>query len=154
MSAQPSESDYFLRIIAIFKLIKAALFLCAAVGVLHFLHRDVETSLMQMMDTTHVDSDNRAAKWLLRQAAKLTSTRIGEISAICFVYGCLFATEGIGLYLRKHWAEWLVVVLTGSLLPIELYELFHKYNWAKLGVLGINLVILVYLITVIRKERK
>ena len=151
-----SQSDIFLRVIAIFKMVKAVFFFCAGIGVLHFLHKDVEAWLMQVMDNSHVDSDNNAAKWLLRQAAKLTSVKIGEISAICFFYGSLFATEGVGLYLRKRWAEYFVVIVTGSLLPFEIYELAHKFNWAKLALIIANLVILGYLITLIRRkpERK
>jgi uncharacterized membrane protein (DUF2068 family) len=149
-----SRSDIFLRVIGIFKIVKALVFWAAAIGMLHFLHRDVEAWLMQVLDNSHVDSDNRAARWLLKQSAKLTSVRIGEISAVCFFYGCLFATEGVGLYLRKKWAEYFVVIITGSLLPIEIYELAHKFNWAKLVLVAVNLIILVFLIVVVSKKKK
>ena len=32
-------------------------------------------------------------------------------------------TEGVGLFYRKRWAEWLTVVATSLLVPIEVYEL-------------------------------
>jgi uncharacterized membrane protein (DUF2068 family) len=63
-----------------------------------------------------------------------------------FFYAALFAAEGIGLYLRKHWAEYLVVIVSGSLLPFEVYELFNSAAWWKLGVLTGNLLIVGYLI--------
>jgi len=152
MDSGKSRSDFFLRLIGVFKLVKALVFFSAGIGVLHFLHKDVEAWMMQLLDNSHVDSDNRASRWVLKQASKLTSVRIGEISAICFFYGSLFATEGVGLYLRKRWAEYFVVIVTGSLLPFEIYELAHKFNWAKLILVAVNLIVLGYLIIVIRRK--
>ena len=55
------------------------------------------------------------------------------------VAGCL------GLWLRKHWAEWFTVVATGSLIPLEAYEVIEHASWLKLGILVGNVVIVVYL---------
>jgi uncharacterized membrane protein (DUF2068 family) len=63
-----------------------------------------------------------------------------------FVSAALFAAEGIGLFLRKHWAEYLVVIGSGSLLPIEIWELWHKLAWWKFGVVVGNLLIVVFLV--------
>jgi uncharacterized membrane protein (DUF2068 family) len=95
MSDKPSN-DPFLRVIAIFKLLKAALFICAGFGLLHYLNRDVEGRLLHLMNSLHVDSDNRVAKWCLRQAGLLSKDKKEVLSAIAFCYGGLFATEGTG----------------------------------------------------------
>ena len=73
------------------------------------------------------------------------------LSAISFFYAALFGTEGVGLYLRKRWAEWFVVIVTGSLLPLEIYEIAHRVTALKIGVMTINLLILGYLIVLIRR---
>lgn len=153
MSDKP-PSDPFLRIIAIFKLAKAILFFCAGVGLLHFLNRDVETRLHHLMGSLHVDSDNHIAKLCLKQAGLLTKDKLAALSAIAFFYSALFATEGTGLYLRKRWAEYFVVIVTGSLLPLEGYEIWHKVTWAKILLTTGNLIILGYLIHVIRRKEK
>ncbi len=153
MSEQP-QSDPFLRVIALFKLAKSILFICAGVGLLHFLNKDVESRLQQLMDSLHVDSDNHIPRWVLEQAGQLTNLKLVSLSAICFFYAALFATEGTGLYLRKRWAEYFVVIVTGSLLPLEAYEIWHKITWAKVLLTAVNLIILGYLIYVIRKNRK
>ena len=153
MSKKP-PSDPFLRIIALFKLAKAFLFLCAGIGLLHFLNKDVETRLQHLMDSLHVDSDNHIPQWFLTQAGHLTNMKLVSLSAICFFYTALFATEGTGLYLRKRWAEYFVVIVTGSLLPLEAYEIWHKVTWTKILLTAANLIILGYLIYVIRRNRK
>jgi uncharacterized membrane protein (DUF2068 family) len=143
-----------LRIIAIFKLAKAILFFCAGLGLLHFLNKDVEARLQHLMDSLHVDSHNHYIKWGLRQAGLLTKDKLAALSAIAFFYSALFATEGTGLYLKKRWAEYFVVIVTGSLLPLEGYEIWHRVTWAKILLTTGNLIILGYLIYVIRRKRK
>jgi uncharacterized membrane protein (DUF2068 family) len=152
--SEKSPSDPFLRVIAIFKLVKAVLFVCAGVGLLHYINKDVQERLEHVMDSLHVDVDNHIAKWCLYQAGRLTNTKLVSLSAICFFYASLFATEGTGLYLRKRWAEYFVVIVTASLLPLEAYEIWHKVTWLKILLTVCNLIILGYLIAVIRRNRK
>jgi uncharacterized membrane protein (DUF2068 family) len=71
--------------------------------------------------------------------------RFVVIGVIALGYAALFAVEGVGLWRRKHWAEWLTVIATGSLIPIELYELARHASALKLGVLLANVVIVIYL---------
>ena len=153
MSEKP-PSDPFLRIIALFKLAKALLFFFAGVDLLHFLNKDVEARLQNLMASLHVDADNHLAKWCLHAAGQLTNTKLVSLSAICFFYAVLFSIEGTGLYLRKRWGEYFVVIMTGSLLPLEAYEIWHKVTWIKILLTMGNLMILGYLIYVIRRNRK
>jgi uncharacterized membrane protein (DUF2068 family) len=153
--SEKRASDPMLRLIALFKLGKSLLFICAGVGLLHFLNRDVEARLLVLMNSLHVDSDNHLAKWALDSVAKLTNTKgkIEGLSAIAFFYGILFGIEGTGLFLRKRWAEWFVVIMTSSLLPLEAYEIWHKVTLAKIALTLGNLIILGYLIYVIRRKK-
>lgn len=146
--------DPFLRLIAVFKLAKALLFICAGVGLLHLLNKDIEGRLLHLMDSLHVDPDSHIPKWCLDQAGKLTNTKLATFSAIAFFYAALFGTEGTGLYLRKRWAEYFVVIVTASLLPFEAYEIWLKINVAKVLLTAGNLLILGYLIYVIRRNRE
>ena len=151
-----ADSDPLLRLISIFKLIKSALFFAAGIGVLHLFHKDVGERLEQLLNHLHVDPDNRYARQLIKQVGRWTNTdlKLAAISLISFFYSALFGTEGVGLWLRKRWAEWFVVIVTGSLLPVEIYEIVHKVNAAKIILTTANLLILVYLIVVIRRKQK
>jgi uncharacterized membrane protein (DUF2068 family) len=160
MNKKVERPDPFLRLIALFKLAKSVLFLCAAIGLHHLLHKDVEAGLQQLMDNLHVDADNHLARWVLEGAAKATNLHflslhgVALLSAVAFFYAILFGIEGIGLYLRTRWGEWMVVIITGSLLPVEIYEIIHRVTAIKIFFLIANLLILGYLIYVISRKQK
>ena len=63
----------------------------------------------------------------------------------------MFLTEGVGLYLRKRWAEILTVISTAGLIPLELYELFHKPTITRAILLLVNVAVVTYLIFEIRR---
>ena len=149
------DSDPLLRLIACFKLVKAALFFAAGVGVLNLFNKDVAQRLGHLLDYLHVDSGNHYARELIANVGKMTNTnlKLAGLSAISFFYAALFGTEGTGLFLRKRWAEWFVVIVTGSLLPVEIYEIVHKVSALKIIFTIGNLLILGYLIIVIRRKQ-
>ena len=69
-----------------------------------------------------------------------------------FLYAGLFTTEGIGLLLRKRWAEYFTIVTTGGLIPLEIYELWRHFTAAKTVVALINLAIVWYLVSRVRSR--
>lgn len=142
--------DFVLRLIAIYKLAKAAVFFAVGLGVRNLLHRDVSQFLNDYVVENHIDPENRflhrLLEWTMDHASSLTDHRIRFISYVAFFYAAIFALEGVGLYLRRHWAEYMVLVSTGSLLPIEFYELYLKLAWWKFGVVVGNLLIVGYLV--------
>lgn len=156
MASKKADSDPLLRVIAFFKLVKSALFLAAGIGVLHFFNKDVADRLEHLLDHLHVDPRNHYANALLEQVGRMTNTnlKLAGLSIIAFFYAGLFGTEGVGLFLRKRWAEWFVVIVTGTLLPVEIYEIFHKFHAWKVVALAINLAIIAYLVVVIRRKQK
>jgi uncharacterized membrane protein (DUF2068 family) len=62
--------------------------------------------------------------------------------------------EGVGLLYRKRWAEWLTVVATSLLIPVELYELVRHVSVLKAGGVAVNIVIVVYLYRVVSRKRR
>ena len=66
--------------------------------------------------------------------------------AALFIDGTVTCLEGWALQSRRPWGPWLVVAVTGSLLPFEVYELFHHFRWIRLVVLLVNLAVVVFLI--------
>jgi uncharacterized membrane protein (DUF2068 family) len=146
----PRWEDFVLRMIATYKIGKSIVFLAAGLGVRNLLHKDVSHFLTEYILEYHIDPENRflhrILEWGLVHASTLTDHKIRFISYVAFFLSAIFAAEGVGLYLRKHWAEWLVVVSTGSLLPVEFYELYLSLAWWKFVVMFGNLFIVAYLI--------
>ena len=60
-------------------------------------------------------------------------------------YALLEGTEGVGLAMRRRWAEYLTVVATGLLIPYEVYELVHHPTLFKVGALLLNVAVVAYL---------
>ena len=79
--------------------------------------------------------------------------QIRELGIGTFFYAGLFFTEGIGLWLLKPWAEWLTVIATSSLVPLEFYEIFRRPTLIRIALLVVNVAIVAYLIYRIRLER-
>jgi uncharacterized membrane protein (DUF2068 family) len=68
------------------------------------------------------------------------------ICYLFFFYSLIFATEGVGLYLRKRWAEYMVVIVVASLLPFEIYEICLDLAWWKVVIFCGNALIIAFLI--------
>lgn len=149
--AKPSQGGLLLRAIALFKFLKASLLIAAGIGALHLVKKDFNEYVDQLVVRYHLDPGNHFVAQALARTANVTPRRLHEIGAVAFVYAALFLLEGIGLWSLKRWGEWVTVVITGSLLPFEIYELFHRPSFAKGAVLAINTAVFAYLIHRLRK---
>ena len=139
--------NFVLRVIAVYKLLHALFFIAVGFGLLRLRHHNVVQFLNDYVVVPyHLSPENRIVDWVLDQAQNLTSHKLAFLGYTAFFYAALFAAEGVGLYLRKRWAEYMVVIVTGSLLPLELYEVYVKLAWWKLAVVAGNLLIVGYLI--------
>ena len=101
-----------------------------------------------------IDPENRFIHGILAKVFSTTPKKLKELTAGSFIYAGLFLTEGVGLVLRKHWAEYLTVITTSALIPLEVYELAKRFSFAKLAILAVNVVIVWYLIARIRVRRR
>jgi uncharacterized membrane protein (DUF2068 family) len=140
-------------LIALFKLVKAALLIAVGVGALKLLHKDVAGAVEHWVELLRLDPNNHYIDTALEKASNLTPDKIKELGLGSIVYAGLFLTEGIGLWLEKRWAEWLTVIITSSLIPIEIYEIYRHQTAIKIAVLLINIAIVAYLLYRIRDKR-
>jgi uncharacterized membrane protein (DUF2068 family) len=138
--------DFVLRVIAIWKLVHAVFFTAVGFGLLKLRHHNVVDFLNDhLIVPYHINPESHVVDWMLEQAQKVSPHMLFLAGWASFFYAAIFATEGIGLYLRKRWAEWLVVFATGLFLPLEIYELVKKVVWWKFIILAGNLLIVGYL---------
>jgi uncharacterized membrane protein (DUF2068 family) len=153
MDGVKASHSRLLRLIALFKLVKAALLIALGVGALKLLHKDVAGAVEHWVELLRLDPNNHYIDTALEKASNLTPDKIKELGLGSMVYAGLFLTEGIGLWLEKRWAEWLTVVITSSLIPIEIYEIYRHPTAIKIAVLLINIAIVAYLLYRIRDKR-
>lgn len=150
--ARREKIDRGLEAIAIFKLVKGALLLIVGTGAAKLIHVDVYDLALQWVEVLHVDADNRYIHWLLRKLMFVDERTLRHLSGGTFVYAAVVITEGIGLLRQKVWAEYLTVIATASLIPLEIFELVNHFTALKVGVLAINLAVVGYLIFMLRNK--
>jgi uncharacterized membrane protein (DUF2068 family) len=142
-----------MKLIAGFKLFKGILLLIVGAGVLTFVNKDIEELTMHWVSVLRADPDNKIIHWVLVKLWNLDDRKLQQISAGSFFYAAMLLTEGIGLLYRKRWAEYFTVIATGSFIPLEVYELFRHVTPAKIIVIVVNVLIVVYLVRLIRAQR-
>jgi uncharacterized membrane protein (DUF2068 family) len=148
-----STDTRLIRLIAVFKVFKAMLLIGVGVGALKLIHTDVSSLLEKWVTHFGLDPGSRYLGHLILTAATLTPNKIKELGVGSFVYAGLFLMEGIGLWRLKRWAEWLTVIITSSLAPLEIYEIYRHPTPAKTLVLFINLAVVGFLAHRIRVGR-
>ena len=144
-------SGAVLRLIAVFKLLKAATLIAAGIGALRLVHNN--EALEHWIRVLGIRPGGHLLDAALGKLASVPPRRLRELGVGSFIYAGLFLTEGIGLWLNKRWAEWFTTIITASLVPLEMYELFRHPTIGKVAVLAINVAVVVYLILRIRRER-
>jgi uncharacterized membrane protein (DUF2068 family) len=146
-----SRSRILLRTIAAIKFVKALLLVMAGAGVLHLVHRDIGSLAEHLVERFNLDPGKPYVSHALARVSNLTPRQLHEIGVVAFIYAGLFLLEAIGLWSLKRWGEWITVVITGSLLPVEIYESFHHPTFLRIAVLLMNAAIVVYLVRSIRQ---
>jgi uncharacterized membrane protein (DUF2068 family) len=149
-----TSNSGLIRLIAVFKLAKAALLIATGVGILKLMHMDVAGELDRWIVRLGLDPGSHYVNAAMEKATRLSPEKIKELGLVSFVYAGLFLTEGIGLWMLKRWAEWFTVVITSSLVPVEIWEIHRHPSAVKVVVLVINLAVVGYLLYRIAKEPK
>jgi uncharacterized membrane protein (DUF2068 family) len=151
--ATPPRRSRVLTLIALFKLAKSIACIVLAAMAFHLLQPNVAAHVGRWLESltwaTRHGLVMRAIEWFV----DLGPRQFRVFGTAALAYAVLYAVQGIGLWFGRRWAEYLIVVETGLLLPIEVWELQHRFSVFKLGVLVTNIVIVAYLIHVLRKPR-
>jgi uncharacterized membrane protein (DUF2068 family) len=141
------KRNRWLELIAVYKLLQAALLVSVAVGALKLLHKDVADELTNIAMGLRMNPEGRLVGFLLDKASLLDDHRLRQISLFLFGYAFLGLLEGLGLMLEKVWAEYLTAIITASFLPLEIFELMHRVTWFRVTLFVVNLAVLAYLVS-------
>ena len=144
--------SWVLFLIALFKLFKALTLIAVGIGAIRLLHKDLASATLHWVEVLRIDPDNRYVHGILVRIFRVTPKQLRELSVGTFLYAALFATEGMGLLLRKHWAEYFVIITTGLLIPLEIYEMARHFTGLKLAVTVVNALIVWYLVVRVRRR--
>jgi uncharacterized membrane protein (DUF2068 family) len=143
-----------LRVIALYKLVKVLLLLATAYEVVRLRNALTVVHIYAWIATLPSGLERDLVRNAMVWFSGLSDARVEALRAVTLAYATIFAVEGIGLWMRRRWAEWLTIVVTGSLIPLEIWELIHRPNFSKVGVIIVNVAIVWYLIVRVRKEHR
>jgi uncharacterized membrane protein (DUF2068 family) len=141
-----SSSERWIMAIGIWKLLEATLFIVLGIGALKLLHKDLVDVVTRFVIDLGRDPEGHFVNLLLEKVALIDPHRLKQISLAIFAGATLHLIEGIGLVMRKIWAEYVTLVLTASFLPWELFEILRHVTWLKIVLTVLNFAVVVYLV--------
>jgi len=151
----PLEDAIVTRLIAIERAVHCLLFTTAAIvlAVIDFDLGGLRATTQAVSDSLQgmVDNSGRGGShaWLVRQLDEVGGWHLDLIRVLLVVAAAYAVLEGIeawGLWHERRWAEYLTVVATAGLLPLELHELTERVTVARVLALLVNLAVLVWLV--------
>jgi uncharacterized membrane protein (DUF2068 family) len=128
-----------------FKALKALALMALGIALLTTRHVDPVDFVVGLALAVHLPLTSRLLDSALAVVANLTVAKQTALALTAFAYALLMATEGVALYLRHPWARWFTIIATGSLVPLELYEIARELHPTRVLILVANLAVVVYL---------
>jgi uncharacterized membrane protein (DUF2068 family) len=143
---------YVLRLIAADRAIHVIVLTGLAIALFTFaahdqaLHHDYQNIMNDLAGGTPGASQARGLLGYFGRAFKYSPTHLRILGFVLLAFAALEATEMVGLWLNKRWAEYLTFIATTALVPFEVYELTNSVSAFKLIALVINLAVVIYLL--------
>ena len=142
------EHDAFIKVIIVERIVKSIVLIALALGLIFAGRTGLLTEWAEYaQDQLNLNAGNSLILQLLFRLLAyignfphLTVVAIGAIA-----YALLEGTEGVGLAMRRRWAEYLTVIATGFLIPYEAYEVIRHVTLFKVGALLLNVAVVGYL---------
>lgn len=138
---------YVLRLIALDRALHVTL-LAALAFVIFFVgnHAALQRDYSQIIEA--FGGPSRAHPFLgrFRHFFSITPTSLDEAGAGVAAFAVLEAVEMVGLWFARRWAEYLTLVATAVLLPLEIDELSSGVSVLKVLTFVINLAVAAYLL--------
>jgi uncharacterized membrane protein (DUF2068 family) len=143
-----------LRIVAVFEFAKGALVLVAGLGLLAFVHRDIEDVVEELFLHLHLNPASHIPGIFLALAKRVGSTDLWLLAIGAALYAAVRIAEGYGLWNDREWAEWLGAASGLIYVPFELYGLAKSVTLVKLATLGFNVLVVAVLADALLRRRR
>ncbi|HYM98046.1 MAG TPA: DUF2127 domain-containing protein [Candidatus Sulfotelmatobacter sp.] len=142
------EHDAFIKVIILERIVKATVLIALAIGLLVAGQKGwLAVWADYAQDQLNLNVGHSLIIQLLLKALLLVGTfnHVTVLAIGAIAYALLEGTEGVGLAMRRRWAEYLTVIATGVLIPYEVYEVVHRATVFKVGALLLNVAVVGYL---------
>jgi hypothetical protein len=82
----------------------------------------------------------------LNKVFSYSNSRLYLTAGVLGAYALVEAAEMVGLWLLQRWAEYLTLIVTSSLLPLEIYEIAQSVSIVKVVAFVVNIAVVAYLV--------
>lgn len=134
-----------LRLAAVFEAAKGILVFATACAIFKFIHADVQKAAEQLVNHFHLNPASHYPRIFLEIASNLSDTRLLALGFGALAYAAVRLVEAYGLWHRKRWAWIFGMASAGLYIPIEIFELAKRINWAGMILFLTNVLILIVL---------
>ncbi len=128
-----------------FKLLKGMVALLLALKVRTLNEENLPEQFQKLLLFLHLDPEKKFFTDLADRVAEITPANLHWVVVGSVIYSLFMLMQATGLVFRVGWVVWLVIGESAFFVPIELFELVHRPNWIKFGILAANVFIVWYL---------
>ena len=138
-----------LYVIIVMKLFKGLFFASLAFALYMYSDNDLPTDYQHLLEwlnhTTHVNPEKKFWVEIAGKLETLTETKMLRAAVGTLIYSLFALVEGVGLMFRVPWAGWLSIGESAFFIPIEVFELLHRFTWLVFAIMIFNIFIVWYL---------
>ena len=153
-AASQSQTPAAVRTIAAFEALKGTLVLLVGMGMLRFIHRDVQEIAEEMVRHFHLSPSSHYPRIFLALTARITDGWLWAFALGSVGYSALRFAESYGLWHGRAWAEWLAAISGGIYVPFEIVEVAKKLSVLRGASLLVNLIVVAYMVALLWRRRR
>jgi uncharacterized membrane protein (DUF2068 family) len=143
-----------LRAVAVCEGTKGILVLTVGLGLLGFIHRDLQELAEGVVRHLHLNPSARYPRVFLMVASRFDGVQLWTVAVGAVVYSGLRFLEAVGLWKDRSWAKWLGAISGGIYIPVEIYEVARKATATRLLLFALNVVVVAYLVWNLWQKRR
>ena len=151
---RPQTRVRYLKLIALFKIGKGIVLLCFGLSVFVLNSKPAWVdAVSDWIDDEALVVHGKAAHFLLTRLQEvLQGGTLQAAALVALFYATILFTEGLGVYFQKRWAEFLMIIATAALIPLEVRHLLARPSFGVGIILLVNCFIVWFLYRVLRRE--
>lgn len=136
---------------------KGVLLLGIGLGVFRLINADLSLLVHRIAWQLRIDPENRYVQLLIERVGHIPPRSLRNLGLLSILFSADLFVEGIGLWLNRTWAKYLVLIATGVPIPAEAYACLRHGNLTRVVFLIVNIAVVAtiasYLLTQ-RRDRK
>jgi len=142
----PSRKTVALRSVAVFEAAKGLLVLALGLGLLRFLHKNLQDIAEQIMRFLHASPGGHISNLFITAASHASDKSLWALAGAAMIYSLVRFAEAYGLWHDREWAEWFAMLSGALYLPWEMYSLIRHPAPIKWVILLANVAVVLYMV--------